>query len=385
MPIKFKISAPGRIYMCGEHMVMYGKHALSTSLNLRSTVEFCEIVNSTIRINFPAIDLLLDVPVQLINKFISSENYRYLVDDNILFLRHVQYFITVNGMWKTYDQRFSLQTFFFLFLFISYHEKIEITAFNMLLTTQLPVGKGLGSSSSFAVCLAACFLHWGRLQKGRHEGFTNQELDMISEWAMFSEEVIQNYVFETDHDVCTHGHMTLFRYKELVDSPIRFLHMSEMSILLIDSKFYNDKQEQMKKLAVMKRTHRNGVNVILNKIDNVSREVYITLSKIKASQRSNNVQLVQELYKTLQNNITLNQDMLKNLNLSHPNLERIFDIATRYGFAGKLTGFVSAYAYILLPPNTLKEHFDTLCDQLHIEGFYPIVSNINSRGVTIEN
>lgn len=372
--------------MCGEHMVMYGRHALSTSLNLRTTVEFGEVYNNpTIQIHFPAVDLSLNIPLQLINNFISSENYRYLADDSIMLLKHVQYFITVNGLWKTYEQRFSMQTFFFLLLYMCYHQQIEMAAFNMLLTTEIPIGSGLGSSSSFAVCLAACFLHWGRLQRGCHNAFTNDELKSISEYAMISEAVIQNYMFETDHDVCTNGYMTLFRYKELIDSIVHITNVPEMDILLIDSKYFSDKQEQMRKVAVMKNLHGNTTDVILNKIDNVSMQVFKILSQIKDCQRANDVKRLEELYKMLNNNIILNQDMLKNLNLSNQSLERIFAIAKHYGFAGKLTGFIGVYAYILLPPNISEEHFSIFWGQLQMAGFNPILTKINSCGVRIEH
>lgn len=87
----------------------------------------------------------------------------------------------------------------------------------------------------------------------------------------------------------------------------------------------------------------------------------------------------------MQNNIILNQEMLKNLNLSNQSLERIFAIAKHYGFAGKLTGFVGVYAYILLPPNISKEHFSIFWGQLQIAGFNPILTKINSSGAKIEN
>lgn len=300
--ITFQISAPGKIILCGEHTAMYGKLVVAASLDLRTTLRFRELSAGSlnIHIEFPDVDILLDIPLQMITNFIAAENYDAMVDDYIVFLKHVQYFITINGLWTSYPQRFSLQTFFFLLLFIAQQEKFALKPFDVCLTTQLPINTSLGSSTSFAACLAACFLHWSCLQKGDHNEFTMQELERISNYVMRSEEVIQNYVFKMDHNVCTYGHVMAFQCKELLNAQNEFINTPEMDIMLIDSKIWLDKSQQMKQLAAMKCTYGNAVDVLLDRINNVSQVVASTLKIIKDCHRTMDLQSLHELYEILQ-------------------------------------------------------------------------------------
>ncbi|XP_029664233.1 mevalonate kinase-like [Formica exsecta] len=383
--ITFKISAPGRIILSGEHTVMYGKKVVAAGIDLRTMLNFYETTSSgIIEIDFPDVGLLINIPLEHIQNFISSSEYNNIINDNILFLRHIQYFITLNGMWRTYPQRFSIQTFFFLLLFIAHHEALDIKPCYVRLTTQLKMGAGLGSSTSFAVCLAAGFLHWARLQKGGHIAFNNQDLEIISEYAMHCEEVIQNYLFNIDHDVCTFGRGIIFQYKELLNGSFTPIDVPEMNILLIDSNICQHKGELIRQVAEAKHLYDNAVDRIFDTIDNISQEVATALREIGNCHRNNNLQRLHNLYEALQINITLNQDMLHHLNLSNQNFDIICTIAKAHGFAGKLTGVGARYVLILLPPNTLIERTTVFCQQLRSLGFNFYTTKICCSGVRFD-
>ncbi|XP_070158434.1 mevalonate kinase-like [Polyergus mexicanus] len=382
--ITFKISAPGKIILSGEHTVMYGKKVVAAGINLRTTLKFYETTSDVIEINMPDVGLLINMPLEHIQNFLSSSDYNNIINDNILFLRHIQYFITLNGMWRTFPQRFSIQTFLFLLLFIAHHEALDIKSCYVHLTTQLTMGAGLGSSTSFAVCLAACFLQWARLQKGDHNSFNTRDLETISEYAMQCEEVIQNYVFNIDHDVCTFGRGIIFQYKELLNDNFTPIDVPDLNILLIDSKISQQKSEQIRQMAEAKHLYGNAVDRILDTIDNISQEVATTLREIGNCHRNNNLQRLHSLYEALQINITLNQDMLHYLNLSNQNFDIIYTIAKAHGFAGKLTGVGARYALILLPPNIQTERTTRLCDQLTRLGFNFHMTKICCSGVRLD-
>lgn len=275
--IKFKVSAPGKVILYGEPLAMYEKNAVAASVDLRTTLKFCELTDelSIIKIEFPDVDLSLILSLELVLNFFFCNNCIDL-RDNILLLKHVQYFITVNDMWTTYEQRFSLQTFFFLFIYMIQYEDLYIKSFRVHLTTELPIGAGLGSSTSFAVCIATCFLHWGRLQKGDDGAFSDIDLEAISEYAKNCEEVVQNYIIEVDYDVCSYGQMIRYRY-DCRNKNVNILDVPRMKILLIDSKIRQNKREQMEQLAV---NYHSSTNSILNLLDGLSNQACQKLVEI---------------------------------------------------------------------------------------------------------
>lgn len=277
--IKFKVSAPGKIILYGDNLAMYERNVVAASLDLRTTLKFYELPNkeSIIHLDLPDINLSLIVSLEFVLNFFFDNHVD--VTDNIKLLKHVQYFITENGMWTTYEQRFSLQTFFFLFINMIHYEKLQTKSFYIYLTTQLPIGSGLGSSSSFAVCIAACFLQWGRLQKGDVGGFSDIHIEIISEYVKSCEEVVQNYVIQADNDVCSYGQVVRYYY-DYKQKGVQILDVPKLNIILIDSRISKNKHEQMEQMATL----NCNVNItnMLNKINDISNQACVWLTRINS-------------------------------------------------------------------------------------------------------
>lgn len=299
--IKFKISAPGSLILYGDHMIMYEKHVVTASLDLRTTIEFCELTSSKniIEIEFPDVNLSLNLSLEGVLNYFFANTYFNPMTDHILLLKHVQYFITSNGMWNTYEQKFSLQIFLFLLLYIVYKEEIDIKSFHVRLTTELPIKAGLGSSTSFAVCIAACFLHWARLQRGvRYNIFNEEELNDISEYVEYCEEVVQKYTLGMYHEVCIYGQIIRFRYSIQEGSNIRLLKVPRMKILLIDSRIRRNKYQLME-LTAMIYSSNEFVRDTFDKIDQISRKASYQLAQIYDIQQSNNLDEIRNIYLSL--------------------------------------------------------------------------------------
>lgn len=80
----------------------------------------------------------------------------------------------------------------------------------------------------------------------------------------------------------------------------------------------------------------------------------------------------------------LNQEIIRDLGLSHPRLDIICMITKRYGFMGKLTSFGGRYVYIMLPPYASEESIMNLSTHLTIEGFSVTMTSICCSGVKID-
>ncbi|KMQ87496.1 mevalonate kinase [Lasius niger] len=245
---------------------------------------------------------------------------------------------------------------------------------------------GLGSSTSFAVCLAACFVHWKCLQRGNaHYQFNEEELKRISNYANRCEEVVQLYMPEMDARVCTYGQICRYRYNIKRRNKDILLKVPKMKILLIDSGIRLNKYQQLEIMAQKRYSHPTNVDNILVRINQISKTAIRNLAALYKFITKRNVFLhkLQEIHEILSINIQLNQKWLCELGLSHPNLNKICTIAKTNKLPGKLTGF-GGYAYILLPPDVSLEFVAFISEQILEAGFTVTMTTVSCNGVRID-
>ncbi|EFN67607.1 Mevalonate kinase, partial [Camponotus floridanus] len=385
--IAFKISAPGRIILSGEYAEIYGKNVLMTTLNRRTTLQFAELINNSriFSIEFPDVGIALTLPLYLVENIISNNDFIYL--NRVHLFEYVQYFINSNNMWSTCEQKFTLQMFFFLLLYIAHEEGLVVKPFRVHLTTELPMNAGLGRSTSFATCLAACFLHWSRLQKGDHNKFSRQELRLISMYAMYCKKNVEDSMCLIDSAVCLFGNrVTRFQYCGKYDCSrayhTSYIDLPEMRILLVDLKIRQNKDEQIEQVARQKHFCPK-FDTILNEMDKISKYIFKLLRLIAINYTNNNLSQLEVAFKIIKGFIQLNQKMLSDLNLSNPSLTTICSIVNDYGCTGKLTGTgENRFAYILLRPGISEEEIGNI--SAHLESNFPVtVTSISCDGIRI--
>ncbi|XP_071563800.1 mevalonate kinase-like [Temnothorax nylanderi] len=391
--IEFKISAPGKVILYGEHAVVYGKTAVAASLNLRTTLKFAELPPNSedvIRIEFPDVKLYLNFPLCVFFDYFFGNNFHYSLSKDELhshvkdFIDSIEHVIDKNNSDTLIEQqRSSLQAFFYLLVYIAYEEHINIeeTPFCVHLSTELTVNSGLGSSASFAVCLAACFLHWSRLQKGEHYTFNKDELDKISKYALNCERIMHESPSGIDNSVCTYGSIIKFQNKLLVDV---IPQVPDLKILLVNTNVVRSTKEQVKNAAELKNLYPSIVIPVLDSIDALSNHAWQTLNEISELEVSGSTK--EDRHTTLSRLIYMNQGLLKALSVSHPKLEVICALAMTHSYAGKLTGAGGGgYAYILLPKDADSESIKIFTKQLEEKDFEVTMTSLGCSGVIIEH
>lgn len=309
--VQFQVSAPGKIILFGEHAVVYGKTAVAASLNLRTTLKFVELPKShlkdIIKIEFPNVQLSLTLPLCTILDFFFSNNFnRSLIENSNQLHSYVKDFIDSieNVIDEDNDdiimqQKLSLRAFFYLLVYIAYKEQIDIknTSFHVHLSTELMINAGLGSSASFAVCLAACFLYWSLLQKDTaHDTFNNDELDKISKYALNCEQVMHKSPSGIDNSVCTYGSIIKFRETLVNTLP----HIPNLKILLVNSNVIRSTKNQVTRVARLKNIYPSIILPVLESIDALSDNAWKILTEISSQDhKSTDSSMEQDWYKML--------------------------------------------------------------------------------------
>ncbi|XP_029172231.1 mevalonate kinase-like [Nylanderia fulva] len=381
----FKISAPARIVLSGEHSATYGKKMVVAGLSLRTRLEFCELSasESIISIHFPRVGLKKDIPLEIVENYFFNKNISAIRENPIDFLRYVAYFITMHRLWKTFEQRFSLLVFFYLFYFCTYDFEKK-SPFRISVTTEIPLGNGLGSSTSFAACLTGCFLHWRYLQNGNHITFTPEDLATIQRYTQCCEDCMQEYVFPTiDAETCIYGQIRSYQCMDFKHFVTHVTHIKTIKVLIIGTNIRQDKKERALQIAVLKSKALN-FETIMNSLHDDARTIYDRLVHIHQLRYIRNPIYHEKAYNNLQLDIIKNQQLLKKYHLSQPDFDTISEIASQFQYGAKLTGFSGGFAYIMLRPNLTTLEIIRLREQFSNRSFRTRIATFDLHGLRID-
>ncbi|XP_036138927.1 uncharacterized protein LOC105828662 [Monomorium pharaonis] len=148
--IEFKISAPNRLSLFGEYAVKYGKRGLMASMDIRTTLTFKELSNS-----HSSSMLQIELPSFFSFFQISLHEFQKLYDnctENIELLREKVLQYTNDYVFPAHKT--IVQILYYLLVYITYEEQIEMKPFTMHLSTKLTMAKNLIiCPASFTVCI----------------------------------------------------------------------------------------------------------------------------------------------------------------------------------------------------------------------------------------
>jgi len=277
------VSAPGTVLLCGER-----KSCVAASLDMRTVLTFSSFPTEVVRkdfieIKFSSIRLRMKIPLRIFRLHFYNTNYNRILDCFKLFKSVKRFIKLLTGLPGNYEpnnraHQLSLQAFFFLLVIISYQKDIIIkSSFIVKVSSELPIGEGLGSSASFIVCLAACFWRWSYLLKGKvRYRFNSNDLVRITKYGYICEEIIYNSSNAINIIISAYGMIKVFKKKRLISNI--FSDVLSLKILLISS---NVSKKIKKNFEMKVKDHLSpSVDLILNSIETVLKRFIQILQKI---------------------------------------------------------------------------------------------------------
>ncbi|KAH6587404.1 hypothetical protein BASA50_011407 [Batrachochytrium salamandrivorans] len=311
----YVVSAPGKVILFGEHAVVYGKSAIAASIDLRTTatinghpdsVSLC-LSNIGFSFKWP---LSLIVSAQPIDSAKAAAEMMALLPESC----------------STVIKQ-SVAAFLSLYTQIC---KVPV-GLRVDLSSELPIGAGLGSSASFSVCLATSLLLFSGAIDLPTVGpglFTEEELNTINSWAFSAEKIIHGNPSGVDNSLCTFGGARVYTkqdgIRKLEGFPI-------LQFVLTDTKVPKNTQKEVEKVRLRREMIPLIVNPLLDAIQEIS-DGCISACKFDGTQPPS------DLLDRLEIFIDMNHSILTALGVSHPKLEKICQISSSYGWHSKLTG-----------------------------------------------
>lgn len=362
-----RISSPGKLILCGEHAVVYGKKALACAVNLRTYLS-SSLTSEPIGLRFTLADLGMNISI---NQSDYNEYKRELTQD-LSDLDALVDFLTNNQ--RAPNKQYSCV----LFLLLSVAKELDwsvLSRYSAEIKSEIPLASGLGSSASFSVCLSTyMLLISGVLNIKIDKNISNNDLETINKYAFYLEKIFHGKPSGIDNSVSTFGSYIMFQ-KGNID---RFKSNVELPVLIVNSSIPKQTREQVQKVRNLYDKHTTAIECVFNAIDNIVDEFF---SCLKAEDTTSLGQ-INEL-------VRINQGLLYSIQISNYQLDSIVSLANKHGLSCKITGAGGGgCCFILLkrssdeslPENDLSQ----LIENLQSQNFSPFQTKLGSNGVRIE-
>ncbi|KAK4137470.1 mevalonate kinase like protein [Trichocladium antarcticum] len=390
----FMVSAPGKVIVFGEHAVVHGKAAIAAAISLRSYLLVTTSSKSKrlVTLTFPDIDFnhawnIDELPWSIFSHPDKKKSYYDLVTAiDAELVAAIQPYVADVSPDKPSDIRKIHQNSAgsFLYMFLSLGSQ-SFPGCQYTLRSTIPIGAGLGSSATIAVCLSAALLLQLRTLSGPHPDQPHEEariqLERINRWAFVYEMFIHGNPSGVDNTVSTQGKAVVFQRTDYDRPPaVRPLwDFPTLPLLLVDTKVAKSTKNEVDKVARLKHAHPKLVGSILDAVDKVTQTSADLMEEDDFDAESeDSLRRVGEL-------MTINHGLLVSLGVSHPRLERVRELVDHQGIGWtKLTGAGGGGCSItLLKPGVSREKLDTLEEQLDREGFGKFETALGGDGVGV--
>lgn len=401
---------------------------MAAAISLRSYLLVTALSKSkrTVTLRFPDIDMshswnIDELPWEIFSKPGKKKFYYDLVtslDQDLL--DAIQPHLANVSLSKSEHERKVHQSsaLSFLYLFLSLGSQ-KFPGCVYTLRSTIPIGAGLGSSGSIAVCMATALLLQLRTLSGPHPDQPSDEaklqIERINRWAFVAEMCIHGNPSGVDNTVSTQGKAVVFQRIDYNKPPsVKPLwSFPELPLLLVDTKQPKSTKFEVAKVARLKRQQPDVVGNILNAMDAVARSAIAAIQEGKDADADadtgdsdsdadhNGAPAVKSVAHADDDDdedeeepdkmsrigqlMAVNHGLLCSLGVSHPRLERVRELVDHEGIGWtKLTGAGGGGCSItLIKPSTPKARVLKLEQQLAKEGYQQFVTTLGGDGVGV--
>eukprot|EP00850_Spirogloea_muscicola_P002737 SM000010S04375 [mRNA] locus=s10:1269794:1270826:+ [translate_table: standard] len=231
-------------------------------------------------------------------------------------------------------------------------------------TSELPMGSGLGSSAALCVALSTALLAAaGRLddqsgQPGEDCGSWRQlrstDAAQVNAWAIQGERLFHGNPSGIDNSVSTFGGFLSYKGGRVTALAEPAAGLPPLQILLADTCVARSTGAQVSFVAQRTARHPAVMTCIFNAVDAVATEA---AGLLLPPQRDNSgsdskAVLEPEAEERLVELININQGLLQSMGVSHPAVDHIVTLCASHDLAAKLTGAGGGGCVLALLPSS---------------------------------
>ncbi|KAL5973031.1 hypothetical protein ACLOJK_039838 [Asimina triloba] len=374
--------APGKIILAGEHAVVHGSTAIAASIDLYTYVHLristpSDDADGLLEFQLKDIGLVFSWPVQRIKEIAAESGFPVSPFTTSSSSESVKQFAILVEEQNIPEAKIGLAAGVYAFLWL-YASILGFKPVTVIVTSDLPLGSGLGSSASFCVSISAALLACsgaisvafsqnGWLTPGE------SDLELVNRWAFEGEKIIHGKPSGIDNSVSTFefyvtGNMIMFRLGKMKHiKPGTTLRM-----LITNTKVGRNTKALVAGVSERACRHPDAMTAVFTAIDSISKE----LAGIIESPASDELSITAKEDK-LEELMEMNQGLLQCMGVSHASIETVLQTTLKFKLASKLTG---AGGGGLLSGTVV----DKVIAELELCGFQCLIAAIGGTGVQIE-
>ncbi|KAK6915559.1 GHMP kinase N-terminal domain [Dillenia turbinata] len=381
--MELKARAPGKIILAGEHAVVHGSTAVAASVNLYTyvTLRFptSDENDDSLKIQLKDMDLEFSWPIGRLEEGLPGFTSPVSSTPKSCLPESLKLIAALVEEKNIPEAKIGLAAGIsaFLWLYVCIHGYKSAT---VIVTSELPLGSGLGSSAAICVALSATFLALSNSVNLdlSHQGwlsFSESELELVNKWAFEGEKIIHGKPSGIDNTVSTYGNMIKFRLGELT----RLESTVPLKMLITNTKVGRNTKALVAGVAERTNRHPDAMASVFTAVDFISKE----LAELIQSPAADDLAITEKEEK-LEELMEMNQGLLQSMGVSHASIETVLRTTLKYKLASKLTGAGGGGCVLTLLP-TLLSHtvVDKVMAELETCGFQCLIAEIGGKGLEI--
>lgn len=380
--MEVRARAPGKIILAGEHAVVHGSAAVAASIGLYTSVTLrfpspSDNDDNTLTLHLMDVGLDFSWPIARIKEVLPDSVNTIASSPTTCSPETIKLIATLVEEHKIPESKIGIASGVIAFLWL-YTSIQGNKAATVTVSSELPLGSGLGSSAAFCVSLSGALLAVSdsvKVDFGQHgwAAFGEKEQQLVNKWAFEGEKIIHGKPSGIDNTVSTFGNLIKFKSGDLT----RIKSNMILKMLITNTKVGRNTKALVAGVTDRKNRHPDAMTSVFTAVDFISDEFASILQSPSNDDDLEKEQRVEEL-------MQMNQGLLQCMGVSHASIETVVKTTLKYKLTTKLTGAGGGGCVLTLLPALLSATVvDKVIEELEECGFQCLIAEIGGNGLEI--
>ncbi|KAI3499795.1 hypothetical protein L1887_35605 [Cichorium endivia] len=380
--MEVRARAPGKIILAGEHAVVHGSAAVAASIGLYTSVTLrfpspSDNDDNTLTLHLMDVGLDFSWPIARIKEVLPDSVNTIASSPTTCSPETIKLIATLVEEHKIPESKIGIASGVIAFLWL-YTSIQGNKAATVTVSSELPLGSGLGSSAAFCVSLSGALLAVSdsvKVDFGQHgwAAFGEKEQQLVNKWAFEGEKIIHGKPSGIDNTVSTFGNLIKFKSGDLT----RIKSNMILKMLITNTKVGRNTKALVAGVTDRKNRHPDAMTSVFTAVNFISDEFASILQSPSNDDDLEKEQRVEEL-------MQMNQGLLQCMGVSHASIETVVKTTLKYKLTTKLTGAGGGGCVLTLLPSLLSATVvDKVIEELEECGFQCLIAEIGGNGLEI--